>query len=524
MKKVVTSSPTVTLMVSRIPSTITEEGVNNLFLECGTVLNLRLIVNKGGFAGIRGLNYAYVTLASSDEATLAIEKLNMQPPLNLGVALKPSEEERLKTREQDLLNRAFGSVNQEKVVVNRKESADESGSGFVAEKVNLEELVVQKEEDGITAEMLITNNEADAKVDEVVFMFNSPLVVTMMNKLAACCCGNEATLVCSRCKVASYCSQACQVAQWAGHRGECAGGPLGAGVGVNGKKEGEQVKKRKVARKPATEKQDSDNQESSLARSTENSPIADTLSSGPSSLDKMEFQDNSDRNQEITDEQSVVVKQETLLHLGANEKSSSDGKPTTDQDLGSGQDDKQANLGIKRSNARMSSSEDTCGQPPALEMLDEQTVVENTEVPENVPNFERSKDYLLQKNVQPVDQVEPVDDQSDISDDSGDSAPHFHSFLKFKEQIVVKEVMCSKIVNFEDALADDKAVGITIDQDIEQNVADNLLEPPTVIPAAGQPPTTLPSFTLPTTWTRAMTSVPVVDSDLFIVKTQGVEK
>ena len=155
MKKVVTSSPTVTLMVTRIPSTITEEGVNNLFLECGTVLNFRLVINKGGFAGIRGLNYAYVTLATSDEATLAIEKLNMQPPLNLGVALKPSEEERLKTREQDLLNRAFGPVNYEKVV-NRKEIADESGSGFVAEKVNPEELVVQKEEDGITAVMLIT--------------------------------------------------------------------------------------------------------------------------------------------------------------------------------------------------------------------------------------------------------------------------------------------------------------------------------------------------------------------------------
>ena len=71
----------------------------------------------------------------------------MQPPLHLGVALKPSKEERLKTREQDLLNRAFGSVNQEKVVVSRKESADESGSGFVSEKVNPEELVVQKEED-----------------------------------------------------------------------------------------------------------------------------------------------------------------------------------------------------------------------------------------------------------------------------------------------------------------------------------------------------------------------------------------
>ena len=259
--------------------------------------------------------------------------------------------------------------------------------------------------------------------------------------------------------------------------GVCSGLGVGEnGVGENGKKEGEneQVKKRKVARKLATLKQVSDKQESSSARSTENSPIADTLSSGPSSLDKMEFQDSSDRNQEVTDEQSELVKQETLLHLGANEKSSSDGKPTTDQDLGSGQDDKQANLGIKRSNARMSSSEDTCGQLPALEMLDEQMVVENTEVPENVPNFDRSKYYLLQKNVQPVDQVEPVDDQSDISDDS------------------VTEVMCNEdsdgTESFEDALGDDKAVGITIDQDIEQNVAYNLVEPPSVVSAAVQHP------------------------------------
>ena len=90
----------------------------------------------------------------------------------------------------------------------------------------------------------------------------------------------------------------------------------------------------------------------------------------------------------------------------------------------------------------------------------------------------------------------------------------------------MKEVMCNEdsdgAENFEDNLGDDKAVGITIDQDIEQNVADNLLEPPSVKPAAVQPPSTLPSFTLPTTWTRVMTSVPV--GDLFIVKTQGVSR
>ena len=76
-KTVLTSSPTVTLLVTRIPFSLTEEGLLNLLSKCGdvTVLNCKLVVNKGGFAGIRGLNYAYVTLAK-DEAVVVIEKLN----------------------------------------------------------------------------------------------------------------------------------------------------------------------------------------------------------------------------------------------------------------------------------------------------------------------------------------------------------------------------------------------------------------------------------------------------------------
>ena len=56
MRKLVTSIPTVTLMVTRIPSTITEEGLANIFLAFN-VLNLKLVINKGGFACVRGLNY-----------------------------------------------------------------------------------------------------------------------------------------------------------------------------------------------------------------------------------------------------------------------------------------------------------------------------------------------------------------------------------------------------------------------------------------------------------------------------------
>ena len=87
--------------------------MNNLLRNTGTtVLNLKLVDNKGGFDGVRGLNYAYVTLASYEPAVV-IEKLNMQSPLHLGVAYKPSEEERRKMREQQLLDMTLGSVKQE---------------------------------------------------------------------------------------------------------------------------------------------------------------------------------------------------------------------------------------------------------------------------------------------------------------------------------------------------------------------------------------------------------------------------
>ena len=62
MRKIVTSSPTVTLMVTRIPSTVTEEGLENIFLGFN-VLNMRLVINKGGFPGVRGF-YAHVTVAA----------------------------------------------------------------------------------------------------------------------------------------------------------------------------------------------------------------------------------------------------------------------------------------------------------------------------------------------------------------------------------------------------------------------------------------------------------------------------
>ena len=72
--------------------------------------------------------------------------------------------------------------------------------------------------------------------------------------------------------------------------------------------------------------------------------------------------------------------------------------------------------------------------------------------------------------------------------------------------------------HFEDAL-DVKAVNLSIDKKIEQSLVDSILEPSSVIPDAAELPTSLP-----TTWTRVVTSVPILDSDLFIVRIQGVKQ
>merc|ERR1719470_142425 len=124
-----------------------------------------------------------------------------------------------------------------------------------------------------------------------------------------------------------------------------------------------------------------------------------------------------------------------------------------------------------------------------------------------------------QETVLPVEESEPADDMSNETDDSEDSSPPFHSFLKFKEQTDEKEIEESDgTENFEDAL-DDKAVGSSIEKKMERSLVDNIIELPSVFPTATQPPTALP-----TTWTRMVSSVLMVDSDLFSVRIQGVEQ
>jgi len=291
MRKVVTSSPSVTLMVTRIPSTITEEGLENIFLGFG-VLNMRLVINKGGFAGVRGLNYAYVTVAGNAEAVHAIEKLNMQPPLNLGVVLKPSEEEMLKIREQNLLDRAFYKPSEEEINKTRKQDLLDGALNSPHEKdsdsemkmngnMSKEEVLIDEKLVEVQSFNEINNNdmtEVGNQNEGNIFMFNNPLVITKpVPRLShVCLCGKEATLVCSRCVGAWYCSQVCQVEGWPAHKGECGQGGDTKEEEMNHTDSKTEVKKRVVARKH-TDSSLSE-KETGSPRSTEDSPPLDTAS------------------------------------------------------------------------------------------------------------------------------------------------------------------------------------------------------------------------------------------------------
>jgi len=288
MKKLVTSSPTVTLMVTRIPSTITEEGLENIFRDFH-VLCQRLCVNKGGFAGVRGLNYAYVTLASNSEADLAIEKLNMQPPLNLGVRYKPSEEERVKAREQDLLNRAFPSnpleekrskTTEQDVPGSNQGNQNENENIFEAEHGVLSRELEDECEDTIAG---FVDNPSIASAAgsigaEAVFMFNSPLSVSITTQCTGgcCSCGGEAMLVCSKCTTAWYCSQRCQVKEWPGHKGECGG--QDQGLSIQGEESSKKIDAGVRKRKVVTKVTSYDDDKTGSPRSTEDSPPRDTVS------------------------------------------------------------------------------------------------------------------------------------------------------------------------------------------------------------------------------------------------------
>ena len=122
LKKTLSSNPSVTLLMTRIPATLNEEGMKNLLSDFSSVLNIRLVINKGGFAGVKGLNYAYITVSSKDAAASIISHFHMKPPLNLSVTYKPGEDERLRDREQELLDKILGINNEIKEHVSKDQS------------------------------------------------------------------------------------------------------------------------------------------------------------------------------------------------------------------------------------------------------------------------------------------------------------------------------------------------------------------------------------------------------------------
>jgi len=201
LKKTLSSNPSVTLLMTRIPATLNEEGMKNLLSAFSSVLNIRLVVNKGGFAGVKGLNYAYITVASKVTAVSIIDHFHMKPPFNLSVTYKPAVNEREKDREQELLDKILGNIGEKEYVNNQR----------MKEKDNTELKT------SLNEETLSLNSESN------IFMFNRPLVISSeeANSQKPCLCGKLGVMICSRCRIIWYCSRICQINHWSIHKSEC---------------------------------------------------------------------------------------------------------------------------------------------------------------------------------------------------------------------------------------------------------------------------------------------------------------
>jgi len=149
--------------------------------------------------------------------------------------------------------------------------------------VSKEKVMTEKQFDEVQSKEINNNDitEVGNLNEEKIFMFNNPLVITRPDpKLSpVCLCGKKATMVCSRCVGAWYCSQVCQVGGWPEHKGEC--GEQGGDtmeMEVNYTHTKTVVKKSLVARKRTDASSSEKETGSGTPRSTEDSPPLDTAS------------------------------------------------------------------------------------------------------------------------------------------------------------------------------------------------------------------------------------------------------
>merc|ERR1719319_446080 len=219
-KKVVTSRPVFKLFINKLPLSINESGVGNIFREFGEILYI--YINK---TPNRSTNWAKVSFATKDEANNAIKKFNGQPPLFLHVKLDQEVKiqqrestqrkefdfsqvaatmfEKLERKKQDIID-ALVEAETNKEAENEKtnEEADNENNKEVAQK----ELQSDKETPSETQSDDIQDRDDGSNH----FTFGTPLLVPYIPPKPCVQCSKSGKILCSRCH-AWYCSQACQI-------------------------------------------------------------------------------------------------------------------------------------------------------------------------------------------------------------------------------------------------------------------------------------------------------------------------
>jgi len=214
-KKVVTSRPVFKLFIDKLPLSINESGVGNIFREFGEILYI--YINK---TPNRSTNWAKVSFATKDEANNAIKKVNGQPPLFLHVKLdqevKIQQRESTQRKEFDLFSnwRKIG----EKLESKKQSIID----ALLGDETDEEAEKIPEKKPSTDLKTKPAQNEDIQEKDDGSnhFTFGTPLLVPYIPPEPCVQCSKSGKILCSRCH-AWYCSQACQINNWPTHREGC---------------------------------------------------------------------------------------------------------------------------------------------------------------------------------------------------------------------------------------------------------------------------------------------------------------
>jgi len=239
-KKVAMSRPVFKLFIDKLPLSINESGVGNIFREFGEILYI--YINK---TSTRTTNWAKVSFATKDEANNAIKKVNGQPPLFLHVKLDQEVKihqregtqraqldfglaaatvfEKLERKKQDIIDALLGNETNEEAD-NEKFKVPQGELQLLKkenEKAESSEKIPEKDSSTNLKTKPAQNEDLQDRDDgSNHFTFGTPLLVPYIPPRPCIQCSKSGKILCSQCH-AWYCSQACQINNWPTHKEGC---------------------------------------------------------------------------------------------------------------------------------------------------------------------------------------------------------------------------------------------------------------------------------------------------------------